>query len=111
MPQKYSGLPKSTRYEQPCWPQAAALLDWIFSSSASNTSMPFRRTGARVLAVGGLARIQKRRSFPLDHQRTPSVQPLMTASGGKLVGSPRITELSNIFPSGRPAGVVNRDLV
>ena len=46
-----------------------------------------------------LSGIQKRRFSPTTISCTPSVQPSITASSGRPIGSPRTTELSNILPS------------
>ena len=72
---------------------------------------PFRSAGALRtirIAVGELTGIQKRIFSPSFISCSPSVQPLMTWLSGNVAGWPRMTELSNIFPSGRPARCSSR---
>ncbi len=69
----------------------------IDSSSTSKTSMPAGRPGAPLYASS--SGIHIRCLAPTDISCRPSVHPRMTAVSGKLEGSPRATELSNISPS------------
>ena len=70
------------------------------SSSTSKTRSP---VGAPPmlgpLPYASAPGIHSRRFSPTTMSWRPSVQPLMTWLSLKLVGSPRATELSNIFPS------------